>query len=267
MKKFLVILATVTSLVFAACSRKPTVDEVVNKMMQTLGGVEKIASMQDQVSTWESKVMMPQGDTTTTMTATMTITYKRPNKLKYEAKDSNGNIGYISVFDGSHGWIYMMGPDGVDTVRDMTPTEIQEATIAAETWADAWYHYAAKGFKLTMLPDTVMAGKTYHRIHATDRFGNVSLNYFDTQTCLVERTDTEVSDPVTMQKTPSVMTLSDYAVRDGYMVIGKYTQSDTRGAILTQATLQEVKHNTNITDEAFARPVTTVQRTKHTAKR
>lgn len=254
MKRIIVTLAMAASLVFAACAQKPTVDSVVNKMMQTLGGAEKLASMQDQVSTWDSQMTMPMGDSAMTMNAAMTITYKRPNKIKFEMVDQNGNAGYISIFDGTNGWVYMVGMDGQGAWRDMLPEEVQETTTLAETWADGWHDYAAKGLTLALLADTTMDGKAYHRVQTTDKFGNVSMNYCDAQTGLVERTDAEMFDPASMQKAPAVMTFTEYASHNGFMVAGKYTQRDAAGTTMFEATLKEVKHNTGVSDDTFAKP-------------
>jgi outer membrane lipoprotein-sorting protein len=256
MKRLIIALAMAASLVLAACAQKPTPDTVVEKMVKTLGGAEKLASVQDQISTWNSPMTMPMGDSTMTMNATLTITYKRPNKIKFAVADPNGHVGFISVFDGTNGWVYGVDPaSGMGGVRDMTPAEIQENTTLAETWIDGWHNYAAKGIKLAMLSDTTLDGKTYHRIQATDKFGSVSMNYCDTQTGLMARSDAEMTDPATMQKAPSVMAFTDYAAHDGYMLAGKYTQHDAQGNTMMVATVKEVKHNTGVSDDAFAKPM------------
>ncbi len=252
MKRVIVTLAMAASLVFAACAQKPTVDGVVNKMVQTLGGADKLATIQDQVSTWDTKFVIPQSDSM--MMGAMTITYKRPNKLKFEGADLNGNVGYISIFDGASGWVYMVGMDGQGAWRDMMAEEVKETTTLADTWADGWHNYAAKGLTLALLADTTMDGKAYHRVQVTDKFGNVSMNYCDAQTGLVERTDAEMLDPASMQKAPAVMTFTEFASHDGFMVAGKYIQRDATGMTMFEATLKEAKHNTGVADDAFAKP-------------
>jgi len=139
-------------------------------------------------------------------------------------------------------------------LRDMSPAEIQETTSLAETWLDGWHGYAAKGLKLAMMGDTTMDGKAYRRIQVTDRFGNVSTNYCDAQTGLCERTDANVTDAMTMQKAASVMTFTDYAAHDGLMMAGKFKSWDLQGMGSFEATLKEVKHNTGMADDAFAKP-------------
>jgi len=254
MRRTIGMLAIAASLTVAGCAKKTTVDDVVNKMTQSLGGVEKSASIQDQVSTWDSNAMvMMDGDSSMTMSGVMTITYKRPNKIKFETKDPDGNVGYLSVFDGTNGWFYVMGPTG-PSLRDMSPAEIQETTSLAETWLDGWHGYAAKGLKLALMSDSTMNGKAHHRIQVTDRFGNVSMNYCDAQTGLCARTEADLTDAMTMQKAANVMTFTDYAAHDGWMMPQKVASYDAKGNMAFELSLKDLKNNAGVADDAFAKP-------------
>jgi outer membrane lipoprotein-sorting protein len=253
MKRFIVTLAMAASLVFASCAQKPTVDSVVNKMVQAYGGAEKLAAIQDQVSTWDVKMVMPQGDSMVTMAGEMIITYKRPNKIKFETKGADGATIMASGFDGVNGWMLMMGQ-----VRDMSPAEIQETTTLAETWIDQWLNYSQKGMKLAMLADTTMNGKTYHVIQATDRFNNVSKNFCDPQTGLVERMEGEGTDPGSGQKQPFAMTFADPVPYDGFMMPKKVSSYDAQGNMAFELTLKDTKHNTGVTDDVFPKPATSM---------
>jgi len=144
MRRTIGMLAIAASLTVVGCAKQTTVDDVVNKMTQSLGGAEKIASIQDQVSTWDYNMTMKMGgDSSMTESGSMTITYQRPNKIKFEMKDTNGHVGSLSVFDGTNGWIYMVGPTG-PSLRDMLPAEIQETTILAESWVGGWHGIRVK---------------------------------------------------------------------------------------------------------------------------
>ena len=234
----------------AACAQKPpTVDDVVNQAVKTQGGAAALAAITDQVSTWEAKSTFPMGDSMVTWVGEMTITYKRPNKIKFESKNPDGTLAFASVFDGTKGWQYMMGE-----VREMAPAEVEETAPMAETWIDGWHDYAQKGLKLMLHADTTMNGETYHVVHATDKYNNVSMNYCDMQTGLVERSEVTMTDPMTMQKTPMAMTFADYTSAGGLMVPGKFTQYDANGAVMFEAALKECQHNTGVSDDAFAAP-------------
>lgn len=251
MKRFAVALALAASLALVACAKKTTVDDVINKAMQAQGGVEALAAIQDQVSTWDSEAMVPQGEEMVPMQSEMVITYKRPNKIKFEGKAPDGTIVWETVFDGTNGWQYMHGMG----VRDMTTDELNETISMAETWIDGWHNYAEKGLKLAMLVDTTMNGMTYNVIEVTDKFGNVSRNYCNAQTGMVERMEAAMTDAMTQTKKPGVMTFSDYASHNGFMMAGKVASYDDKGAMMFESTLKDLKNNVGVTDDAFAKPM------------
>jgi outer membrane lipoprotein-sorting protein len=261
MKRSICLLCLMALALFSACAKKMTVDDVVAKMTQSLGGAEKLAGIQDQVSTWDMMMNVPMGDSIATMNGTMAITYKTPNKIKFEIMGPDGATMLAGVFNGTTGWQMMMGQ-----VREMTQAEVQEHTTLAETWISGYHDYAKKGMNLMLMADTTLEGKSYHVLKATDRFGNSSMNYCNTQTGLCERMDGEGTDGMTLEKKANTMTFSDYAAFDGLMMAKKVLNHDSKGALLFEATLKEAKHNSGVSDEAFVTPAPTAPPAETTAK-
>jgi outer membrane lipoprotein-sorting protein len=220
-------------------------------MVQAYGGAEKLAAIQDQVSTWDSKMVVPQGDSMMTVSGETIITYKRPDKIKFEVKGPDGTMMMASSFDGASGWFMMMGQ-----VRDMSPAEIQENTTLAETWIDQFLNYSQKGIKLALLADTTLDGKTYHVVQATDRFNNMSKSYCNPQTGLVERTEGEGTDAMSGEKKAYTMTFADFAAHDGFMISKTVASYDADGKLAFEMTLKELKHNAGVADDVFAKPAT-----------
>ncbi|MFQ5632054.1 MAG: outer membrane lipoprotein carrier protein LolA [bacterium] len=193
MKKLAIAFVFFASATIIACSQQVTVDEIVAEMTAAQGGAGALAAIEDQVSTWESTSIMPMGDSTMTMTGEMIITFKRPNKIKFESKMPDGSVMFASGFDGTTGWMTMMGQ-----TREMNEAEIQETATLADTWIDGWHNYSEKGMKLAMLPDSTIDGNTYHVVQATDKYGSVSLNFCNPESHMVERLAQEGTDPMTM---------------------------------------------------------------------
>ena len=249
MKRFIVMLAMATSFAFTACTKKTTVDDVVNQMVQAYGGAEKLAAVQDQVSTWDSKMVIAPGDSMITENAETIITYKRPNKIKFEIKRPDGATMVASGFDGDNGWYMLMGQ-----VRDMSAAEIQENTTLAETWIDQLYNYSQKGMKLALLADTTINGNSHHLIQATDRFNNMYKYYCNAKTDLIERTAGEGTDPMSNQKKAYKMIFADFAAYDGLMVPQVVTSYNAADVMEFESTLKELKNNAGVTDDVFAKP-------------
>ncbi|MEK7726841.1 MAG: hypothetical protein AAB354_00440 [candidate division KSB1 bacterium] len=250
MKRFSYSLTLVLGLLALSCAKQPTVDDVVQKQVQTQGGAAALAAITDQVSKWEAKFLIPMGDSMVTATVDMIITYKRPNKIKFEMFNPDGSTASATVFDGAQGWQYMMGQG----VREMVQSEMDENHALAETWIEGWHDYAAKGIKLELLPDTTLVEKLLKVLRSTDRFGNVSLNYCDPQTGLVERMESNMTDPTSMTKIPSVMAFENYTSFAGFMSAGTFKQYDQSGTLMFEAILKELQNNASVADEAFAAP-------------
>lgn len=249
MKRFIYLLAVLASISILACSQQPTVDSIINDMAAIQGGADALAAIEDQVSTWESTMMVPMGDSMMAVTGEMTITFKRPNKIKFESKGPDGSIMYASGYDGEFGWVSMMGQ-----TRDMVESEMQESATLAETWIDGWQDYAEKGLKIEMLADSTVDQYNYHVIQVTDRYGNSSLNFYNPANHTIERTEQEGTDPMTMERVPTTMTFANYAKHNGLMFPGKVASFDASGNMTFETNLKEVKHNVGVSDDAFAKP-------------
>jgi outer membrane lipoprotein-sorting protein len=249
MKKATSMLALILSVAIIACGQKMTVDDIVSEMTAAQGGAEALAAIEDQVSTWESTTMVPMGDSSMTMTGEMIITFKRPNKIKFESKMPDGTLMYASTFDGTTGWMAMMGQ-----TREMTEAEIQESATMAATWIDGWLNYADKGMTLELLPDSTIDGKTYHVVQTTDKYGNTGLNFCNPENNMVERLVQEGTDPMTMEKKPYTMTFTDYAAHGGLMTPGVVRSLDADGNLMFESKLKELINNVGVSDDVFAMP-------------
>lgn len=253
MKRISYAFALLLSLLALNCAKKATIDDLIQKQVHAQGGAAALAAITDQVSKWEAKFSYPMGDSMITSTVDMIITYKRPNKIKFEMFNPDASTASATVFDGTSGWQYMMGQG----VRDMIQAEADENNALAETWIDGWHDYAAKGIKLELLPDTTLDGKVFTAVRMTDRFGNVSRNYCDPQTGLVMRQESMMTDPASMSKFPSVMVFENYTAFAGFMAAGVFKQYNEKGELMFESTLQELQNNAGVGDEAFGEPIPT----------
>ncbi len=250
MKRWSNALVILLGLLAASCAKKPTVEDVVKQQVQTQGGAAALAAIVDQVSKWDSRAAYSVGDSTAYVAAEMIITYKRPNQIKFETFNPDGSLASATVFDGAKGWQYGMEQG----LREMTAPETEETIAMAEGWIDGFHDYAAKGTTLALLPDSTWEGKRYHVVRATDRFGNVSTNYCDAQTGLVERSEFTYTDPMAMAKKHGVMTFANYTPHAGFMAAGVFRQYDENGVLMFESTLKELQNNAGVHDEAFIPP-------------
>ncbi|MFQ5822961.1 MAG: outer membrane lipoprotein carrier protein LolA [bacterium] len=262
MRKLNLLLFGCFVILWMACGKEATVDEVVTMMADASGGAEALAAVQDQVSTWDFKmIMMPPaakegkeamaGEMPEVMP--MKITYKRPNKLRMDVLGPEGTPVHISCFDGTSGWASQMGH-----VQNMTEAEIQENESMAATWIDGFIHYKELGFTLAKLPTETVDGEKYMVLQSTDKYGNVSNHYINPKTHYIERTTGEMLN-MEGAKEQMTMTFKDYKMMDGIAVAGVVAQYNSAGEMIWEATLKECKNNTGVEDAVFMRPEITAK--------
>ncbi len=255
---FVVVLGLCVGLLFS-CGKQATVDDVVQMITQASGGAEKLQSINDQVSTWDFTMhMMPPmpesamaegGEEMGEMTGhpmPMTITYKRPNKIRFDTMGPDGSVVWSSCYDGAKGWEMAMGHQ-----KEFSEAQLQETETMAAAWMDGFLNYQEKGLTLALLPNEIVDGKKYMVLQSTDKHGNVQKYYIDETTHLIER---QAGEMVSMEgnKEPMYMTFKDYKMVDGVIMSNHVALYMDNGEMIWEATLKDVKHNTGVDDAVFA---------------
>lgn len=269
MKKLFILAVLCSLLALLACVPKPTAESVVQDVIEKMGGAEKLAAIEDQVSDWDfvMHVMppgMPEGDmdmtkqdhmegseTDSEMTSKghsmpFRITYKKPNMIRMDVMTEESDIVHSAVYDGTKGSITDMGKQ-----MAMNEAQTQEHATMAKTWIDFLANHTEKGIAIELLEDEMMDDEKCHVLQATDEFGNVSKYYVNAATSYVER---QVGEMVNFmgEKEPMYMTFKDYQMVDGELVSHHVAQYKEDGTLLWEVTLKEISHNTGVSAELFA---------------
>ena len=255
---FALMLALSVALVWG-CAKQPTVDEVVNKMTEAMGGAENLSKVTDRVETWEfvmfqmppemGAMEMPEGG----MKMPMVITCKRPNKLRFDFKNPEGSVFMASAFDGTKAWSMQMGQ-----MMELSDAERKEWEVMAATWIDGLYHYQDKGLTLELLPNETINEHEYIVLQATDQYGEKKKYYVNAQTYFMERTKGEMLD---MSKRPQMMTMTtlDWKPVDSIVMAHRVALYDSTDQMIWEATLQDVQINTGVEDSYFAAEMMTAK--------
>ena len=143
MKKLIALLLCCGVSFLMSCQQQTTVDDVVNMMTKANGGAEALAAMTDQVMTLEMTLHSVEGSPT----YPMTITTKRPNKIRWDIYGPEGMV-FSRCYDGTTGWNMENGQR-----KDLTEAQLQEMESMAATFLDGYLNYQAKGFTLELLTD------------------------------------------------------------------------------------------------------------------
>ncbi len=222
-------------------AEQTTVDDVVYMMTEASGGAEALAALTDQVISGEMTVHSSEG----TMTLPMTMTAKRPNKIRWDMYGPEGSIAYSRCFDGKAGWGMEMGQR-----KDLTEAELQEIESTAATFLDGNLNYQDKGFVLALLGDEVIDEQNYTVLQITDKHGNVSKSYINTETHFTERESRNMANDAGEWE-PMTIILKDFKRVDGITFPHHMTQYNATGEMVWEMIVKEFKYNTGVDDAYF----------------
>jgi hypothetical protein len=215
----------------------PTVDQIIEKHVQALGGKAAIEKLTSRVikGTIEIPAMGMSGTTESYA--------KAPNKF-----GTNSNLGGLGTF--------LQGYDG-QTAWEQNPItgfRVLSGTELALVKRDAIFHGDLK-FK-ELYPKAVVKGKQKvgdreaYLIEATPAEGGPEQLYYDAQTGLLIRRDFVLDSPQGQLATETY--LKDYKEVDGVKV--PFTVVQSNPAVSFTIKITEVKHNVAVDDAKFNKP-------------
>lgn len=206
-----------------------TVEQILNKYLDALGGREKIQNMKDKTIKMTGSV---QG-----MNLTLTISQKHPNKL-YQVLDANV-FQQKTIFDGVKGKVEAMGQ-----VQQLDGEQLETLQQSA---LDAILDYSKYGFKPELSGMETINGKETYKVTLTSKSGKKSTNYYDVESGLLARTISQISTP--QGSFTQTIDMSDYRDVNGMKHPFKYNQS--MGPQSIELTVTSVEVNSGLSDEFF----------------
>lgn len=277
MKHVMVVLACLLVGLVFSCGKQATVDDVVQMVTTASGGEEKLTSITDQVSVWDFTMhvmpSMPEpmaegemegeqmegeqmqaaeqaeeemGEMGEGQSSEMVITYKKPDKIRFDFQGPDGAAFMSSIYDGSQGWEVMMGQQ-----RELNEMQEQETETMALTWVDGFLNHQEKGLTLELLPNELIDGTKYIVLQSTDKNGAAMKFYVNEATHLIERQAGDMMNMEGTGKEPMYMTLKDYKMMDGVNLASNVALFKENGEMIWEANVKDVRHNTGVDDAMF----------------
>ena len=233
----LAVAATVAAGGFGQKDATPTVDQILDKYVQAIGGkaaVEKQTSLTAKGS-FEIPAMGMGGNAE--------VYAKAPNKVLIIV-DVSGVGLFQQGFNGTVGW----ASDPTQGLREKSGAELASTKIEAEFHKELKFKQLFA--KIEFKGKEKVGEKDAYVLLATPTGSSAQKMYFDTQTGLLLRTDAEQETPE--GKTPVEEYLDDYKDVEGVKI------PFTRRSVLPQMTfvikLTDVKTNVTIDDAKFNKP-------------
>ncbi len=213
----------------------PTVDQVLDKYVQALGGKAAIEKLTSRVSKGTFEAPGIEGS--------IEIYAKAPNKAA-SMVDVPGFGQVRQAFDGSVGWV-----DNPQVgLREMSGQELSTTKRGAEFYQVLKLREFYP--KLTLKGAQKLGTRDAYLIEADPGDGSLRRMYFDTQTALLVRSDIERDTP--QGRATFETELEDYKEVDGVKVPFIVRQSTP--ALSYAIKLTEVRHNVPVDDARFAKP-------------
>jgi len=231
MKNLIIFGLFILLLVFAQFAQAQTVDEVINKHIDALGGKEKISKIQNIVMVGSLNY---QG---TEIALTLTQVH---NKLNRQDISVNGMQGFDLLTD-KEGWAYM--PFMGQQKPEPKPAEEVKLNQADLDLAGPLVDYAAKGHKAELIGKESIEGKNCYRIKMTLASGKIVNFYIDAVSNLISRTTDKRN--VNGQEIDMQTDLADYKDVEGVKMAYSITQQ------YGTTFISSIKVNQTIPESAF----------------
>ncbi len=238
-RKTLLLLAL--GLLLAPVVQAQTVDEILAKHYDAMGGLEKLKALNTMRIT--GSMSMGQG-----MEAPIVVERKRPGKRRVEFT-VQGMTG-VQAFDGEKAWSLMpfMGKKDPELSSDEdNKNELDDADFDG-----GLVDWKAKGHTVELVGKESVDGADAYKLKLTKKSGKVEYHYLDAETYLLVKEEGTVKRRGTEMEGES--TFSDYKDVQGYMMPFA-TEQGVKGMPQRQKmTISKIELNVPIDDSRFALP-------------
>lgn len=216
----------------------PTVEQVLDKYSQALGGKAAIEKMSTLVI--KGTVDVP----STGETGTMELYRKAPNKeMQFISTPSNGPTQ--RGFDGTAGWNW--DPDSGPS--DMSPADLMAMKLESDFYRDIRLKELYP--KISVKGKEKVGSREAYVVEAPRQDGSVEKMYFDTQSGLLVQSEAPMEVPEEGKTVVNVQ-YEDYREVEGIKV--PFTIRQTSAYFDFVIKLREAKYNVPIDDAKFKKP-------------
>ncbi len=178
----LLLIATLAASAFvllAAPEERPlTVDQVVQKHVEALGGAAKLNAIQSLVVTGKAFIL---GQTE----APITIQVKRPNLMRLEMTFQGRKV--VQAFDGTTAWT--INPVDQFGARQSTMKDTRAAQESSDFIGGNLVDYKSKGNAVELVDKEELEGVAVYKLKITKKNGSIEYDYLDAKSFLPVRTE------------------------------------------------------------------------------
>jgi hypothetical protein len=246
---------SVCALLLATAAFAQTADEIIEKHIKAMGGMDKIKAVQTVKATGKMK-MGPME-----VPITMTKARRESVRMDFTVQGMTGSQAY----DGTTGWSVMpfMGKKDPEKMSD---DELKDMKDEAD-FDGSLIDYKAKGNTVEYLGKVDVEGSPAYKLKVTTKVGNETIEYLDADSYLVIKT--EGKRKIQGQEIETESVIGDYKEVSGVMYPHSM-QSHRKGAPEGQGqsiTVEKYEINSKIDNAVFKMPEVKKEEPKADAKK
>ena len=242
LNKFAIALLLLPLLALGQDKPELTLDQIVQKHIEAIGGLEKVKAISTLSAT--GKASMQGGQ----MEAPMLMQMKRPSSMRMEITVQGKKI--VQGFDGTTAW--MINPlMGSDAPQKASEDETQEMKESADIDFSSLVNYKEKGNTIELVGTEDVEGNSAYKLKVTKKSGRVEYQYLDTKTFLPIKTTTRRTQMGSELEIDAYPT--NFKPVNGVLFPFTVDQK-VAGKSMMQLTLDKVEANKPIDDAIFQLP-------------
>jgi outer membrane lipoprotein-sorting protein len=218
-----------------------TVDQIVDKHVQALGGADKLKAIKSMQASGNASLMGGQ------IEAPITLAMKRPSKIRMEMS-VQGKL-FVRAYDGETAWTInpFAGGDDPQRLADNEAKDVRDNSDMDGALVD----YKAKGSKVELLGKEDVEGTPAYKLKITKKSGNTETDYLNAKTYLPIKTVakvTQMGEEIEVESYPS-----NFKQVNGVLIPHSIEQK-TGGKTLMSMTIEKIEANPPLDDSQFKFP-------------
>ena len=231
-----------------------TVDQIVEKHTQALGGTDKLKAIQSVSVNGKAVLMGGQ------IEAPIVMKIKRPASMHMEM--SVQGKSFIQAFDGTTAWTVNPFTGSPDPQKS-NDEDTQQAKDDSDFIDGSLVDYKAKGNTVELMGKEDVEGTAAYKLKVTKKSGSIEYEFLDAQTFLQLRSSgkrKQGGQEIDYESTPS-----NYKPVNGVMMPYSLSQK-MNGSPMMELTIEKIEVNTPIDDAIFQMPEKPKEEKKDAAK-
>ena len=234
MRRTCLLLCLITLPLLPSLTSAVTLDEVMEKHIEAMGGLDNIEGVRSSETVATVKIAGMEG--------TATIYYKYPDKYRYDVDLPVAKM--VRIASGSESWMIDMNGQ----VRKMSGEESQEMTSSIFLASGNYLKPEYRGSAVRLIGVDEVDGNTYHKVLVQPDGGRESTLFIDAETHLIAFSE------FTAQMFTVRAWQEDYREVDGLMVPFRMRESTGMDALDAEIVVTSHVFNATLDDSLFAPP-------------